>query len=125
MEQKSETRLRYQSKQSKHGSGSFRLQSYIGLVLDAKRKIKFRIAKSRFRLVKRNTTQNSNVFQSSSPAHKKTNKTEELKRTRIFFLTLRIIITNMGHMIFIMLKKKSLTTHLLLTNPTTVFLNND
>ena len=31
----------------------------------------------------------------------------------------------MGHMIFIMLKKKSLTTHLLLTNPTAVFLNND
>ena len=31
----------------------------------------------------------------------------------------------MGHMIFIMLKKKSLTTNLLLTNPTAVFLNND
>ena len=31
----------------------------------------------------------------------------------------------MGHMTFIMLKKKSLTTHLLLTNPTAVFLNND
>ena len=31
----------------------------------------------------------------------------------------------MDHMIFIMLKKKTLTTHLLLTNPTAVFLNND
>ena len=41
------------------------------------------------------------------------------------FLTLRIIVTDMGHMIFIMLKKKSLTIHLLLTNPTAVFLNND
>ena len=71
IEQKSETRLRYQSKRSKYGGGSFRLQSYIGLVPDAKRKIKFRIAKSRFRLVKRNATQNSNVFQSSSPVHKK------------------------------------------------------
>ena len=31
----------------------------------------------------------------------------------------------MGHMIFKMLKKKSLTNHLLLTDPTAVFLNND
>ena len=31
----------------------------------------------------------------------------------------------MGHMIFIMLKKKSLTTHLLLTNPAAVILIND
>ena len=31
----------------------------------------------------------------------------------------------MGHMIFIMLKKKSVTTHLLLTNPAAVILIND
>ena len=54
--------------------------------------------------------------------HQKTNKREQDQNV---FLTLRIIVTNMGHMIFIMLKKKSLTTHLLLTNPTAVFLNND
>ena len=41
------------------------------------------------------------------------------------FLTSKIIFTNIGHMIFIMLKKKSLTTHLLLTNPAAVFLNNN
>ena len=127
MEQKSETRLRYQSKRYKYGGGSFRLQSYIGLVLDAKQKIKFRIAKSRFSLVKKNATQNSNVFQSSSPVYKKQTKEKSLKGPNcfVFFLTLRIIVTNMGHMIFIMLKKKSLTNHLLLTNPTAVFLNND
>ena len=50
---------------------------------------------------------------------KKTSK--DLKR----FLAERIIFTNTGHVIFIMLKKKSLTTHLLLTNPTAVFLNDD
>ena len=41
------------------------------------------------------------------------------------FLTSGIIFTNIGHMIFIMLKKKSLTTHLHLTNPAAVFLNNN
>ena len=46
---------------------------------------------------------------------------QELKR----ILTLRIVVTNIGHMMFIVLKKKSLTTHLLLTNPTAVFLNDD
>ena len=57
---------------------------------------------------------------------KNQNKTKEknLKRAKRF-LTLRILYPNKGHMIFIMLKKKSLTTHLLLTNPTAVFLNND
>ena len=46
---------------------------------------------------------------------------QELKR----ILTLRIVVTNIGHMMFIVLKKKCLTTHLLLTNPTAVFLIND
>ena len=41
------------------------------------------------------------------------------------FLTQRIIFTNMGSLVFIMLKKKSLTTDLLLTNPTAVFLSDD
>ena len=85
MEQKSETRLRYQSKRYKYGGGSFRLQPYIGLVLDAKRKIKFRIAKSRFSLVKKNATQNNNVFQSSSPVHKKQTKEKSLKEPNCFF----------------------------------------
>ena len=51
-------------------------------------------------------------------------KEKNLKRAKRF-LTLRILYANKGHMIFIMLKKKSLTTHLLLTNPTAVFLNYD
>ena len=34
MEQKSETRLRYQSELSNWGGGSFRLQSLIGLVIN-------------------------------------------------------------------------------------------
>ena len=38
------------------------------------RKLKFRITKSGFRLVKRKATQKRNVFQSSSPVHKKTLK---------------------------------------------------
>ena len=43
MEQKSEARLIYQSERSKYRSGSFRLQSYIGLVLNAaKNRISYR-----------------------------------------------------------------------------------
>ena len=84
MEQKSESRLRYQSKRSKYGGGSFRLQSYIGLVLDAKRKIKFRIAKSRFRLVKGTQTKTVTYFNRLHlPTKKQTNKREELKRTKM------------------------------------------
>ena len=45
----------YQSELSKCGGGSFRLQFKIGLVL-SERKIKFWIAESGFKLVKRNTT---------------------------------------------------------------------
>ena len=45
----------YQSELSKCGGGSFRLQFKIGLVL-SERKIKFWIAESGFRLVKRNAT---------------------------------------------------------------------
>ena len=32
---------------------------------------------------------------------------------------------NIGHVMFIVLKKNSLTTHFLLTNPTAVFLNDE
>ena len=56
--------------------------------------------------------------------HQKSNKEEKLKGTKRF-LTSRIIVTNIGHMIFIMLEKKSPTAHLLLTNPTAVLLNDD
>ena len=55
----------------------------------------------------------------------KRNQTKKPSKDPKAFLTKRIIFTNTGHVIFIMLKKKSLTTHLLLTNPTAVFLNDD
>ena len=44
--------------------------------------------------------------------------------TESIFINLRISFTYICHMIVIMLKKSFFTTHLLLTNPTTVFLNN-
>ena len=40
-------------------------------------------------------------------------------------INLRFIFTNMGHMVFIMLEKKSFTTHFLLTNPAAVILKDD
>ena len=47
------------------------------------------------------------------------------QKTREGILTDRIIFTNIGSLVFIMLKKKSLTTHLLLTIPTAVFRSDD
>ena len=55
----------------------------------------------------------------------KRNQKKKLSKEPKGSLTSEIIFTNIGHMIFIMLKKNSLTTHLLLTNPAAVFLNNN
>ena len=59
MEQRYETRLRYQSGRSTFRNRSFVLQSQIGLVLNGTKKSNFSIVKSGFRLSKRNATQNS------------------------------------------------------------------